>query len=130
MASSAWTNDDGRLPLLALRKKSPVTGWPQVRSANSVTRSQRGRSSGAGRRPSRELPSVASMFSPSTRTNVRRSLMVLSPRDGRQHDDLVAVAELGLEAADEPDVLVVDVDVDEAAQVAVLDQPGLYAGGV
>src|SRR5687768_2042378 len=34
-----------------------------------------------------------------------------SAGDRRQHDDLVAVAELGLEAADEADVLVVDVDV-------------------
>src|SRR6478609_2105339 len=115
--------DDGRVPLLALRKKSPVTGWPQVRSANSVTRSQRGRSSGAGRRPRRELPSVASMFSPSTRTKVRRALTRSPPGDGGEDDDLVAVAELGLEAADEADVLVVDVDVDEPAQVAVLDQP-------
>src|SRR6478752_4888240 len=100
--------DEGRLPLLALRKKRPVTGWPQVRSANSVTRSQRGRSSGAGRRPRSELPSVASMFSPSTRTKVRRSAIRSSGSagaagDGRQHDDLVAVTELCLEAADEAD---------------------------
>ena len=40
-----------------------------------VTRSQRGRSSGVGRRFSRETPMVASMFSPSTRTNVRFSAM-------------------------------------------------------
>ena len=44
--------------------------------------------------------------------------------DGRQHDDLVAVAQLGLETADEPDVLVVDVDVDEPAQVAVRRSAG------
>ena len=77
------------------------------------------------------------MFSPSTRTNVRRPCgsapsahstapgalrgYAAPPGDGGQHDDLVAVGELGLEAADEPHVLVVDVDVDEAAQVAVLD---------
>ena len=65
------------------------------------------------------------MFSPSTRTKVRRpddSIAALTAcgqaaaGDGGQHDDLVAVGELGVEAADEPDVLVVDVDVDEAAQ--------------
>ena len=50
--------------------------------------------------------------------------------DGGEHDDLVAVAERGLEAADEADVLVVDVDVDEAAQVAVLDEATLDAGVV
>src|SRR5512133_3710782 len=50
--------------------------------------------------------------------------------DGRQDDDLVAVAELGVEAADEADVLVVDVDVHEAAQLAVLDEPILEPGVV
>src|SRR6478752_368153 len=132
MASRACTNGAGSWPLEALRKNRPVTGWSHSSSAYVVTRSQRGRSSGRGRRPSRELPSVASMFSPSTRTKVRRSAITASRSgraagDGRQHDDLVAVAERGLEAADEAHVLVVDVDVDEAAQVAVLDQPVLDA---
>src|SRR5881398_1206746 len=40
-----------------------------------------------------------------------------------EHDDRVAVAQRGLEAPGEPDVLVVDVDVDEPPQVAVLDEP-------
>ena len=78
---------------------------------------------------------VASMFSPSTRTNVRRpvgaiALPIPAAGDGGQHDDLVAVAELGVQTAEEADVLVVDVDVDEPAQVAVLDQPVLDAGVV
>src|SRR6476619_5186063 len=54
--------------------------------------------------------------------------------DGWEHDDLVAVADRGVEAAGEADVLVVDVDVDEAAQVALpllgLDEPFLDAGVV
>src|SRR6478752_6605447 len=50
--------------------------------------------------------------------------------DRGQHDDLVAVAEPGLEAAEEPDVLVVDVDVDEPAQVAAVEQPVLEPGVV
>src|SRR6478735_10877917 len=119
MASSACTNACGRCPPVALRKKRPVTGWSRTCSAKAVTRSQRGRSSGVGRRPRRELPSVASMFSPSTRTKVRRALTRSSPGDGGEDDDLVAVAELGLEAADQADVLIVDVDVDEPAQGAV-----------
>src|SRR5687767_8775307 len=53
-----------------------------------------------------------------------------SARDRWEHDDLVAVGELGLEAADEADVLVVDVDVDEATQVAIVDQALLDAGVV
>src|SRR6478609_2039869 len=130
MAISACTNACGMWPPDALRKKRPVAGWPRICSAYAVNRSQRGRSSGAGRRPSRELPSVASMFSPSTRTKVRRSLTRSASSDCREDDDLVAVLELGLEATDEADVLVVDVDVDEAAQVAVLEQAVLDAGVV
>src|SRR5919112_4277964 len=51
-------------------------------------------------------------------------------RDRRQHDDLVTVAQLRVEAADEADVLVVDVHVHEAPQVAALDEPRLDAGMV
>jgi hypothetical protein len=44
----------------------------------------------------------------------------------RQDGDRVAVAELGLERAEEADVLVVDVDVHEAVQAALGgDQPAL-----
>jgi len=50
--------------------------------------------------------------------------------DGGQHDDLVAVGERRLEPAQEAHVLVVDVDVDEAPEVAALDQPVLEAGVV
>src|SRR3954470_19846060 len=70
-AVSACTNAIGIWPD-ALRKKRPRTGWSQTARAYSRTRSHRGRSSGAGRRPSRLPPSVASMFSPSTRRIVSR----------------------------------------------------------
>src|SRR4051812_33073817 len=48
--------------------------------------------------------------------------------DRREHDDLVPVAQLRLQAAEEADVLVVDVDVDEPAQVTVVEEPVLDAG--
>src|SRR5918999_6020949 len=64
-------------------------------------------------------------------TEARRlSKRMSAARDGREYDDLVAVAELGLETPDEPDVLVVDVDVDEAPQVTLLDEALLDAGVV
>src|SRR5690349_8378065 len=47
--------------------------------------------------------------------------------DRREHDDLVAVAQRRLEPTEEPHVLVVDVDVDEAAQVTVVEEPVLEA---
>ena len=47
--------------------------------------------------------------------------------DGGQHDDDVAVADRRAQALEEADVLVVDVDVDEAAQVLALDQAVLDA---
>src|SRR6188472_3427272 len=54
--------------------------------------------------------------------------------DGWQHDDLVAVADRGVQPAGEADVLVVHVDVDEPPQVALpvlgLDEPVLDAGVV
>src|SRR5215217_5691699 len=127
MASRAWTKDIGIWPLVALRKNRPTAGWSHVVSANAVSRSQRGRSSGWGRRWKRAVPRVASMFSPSTSRNVRRS-PISAAGDGGEDDDLVAVGDRGLEAAEEAHVLVVDVDVDEAAEVAVLDQPVLEAG--
>src|SRR3954451_7868352 len=42
---------------------------------------------------------------------------------GGEDDDLVAVAQRRQQPASEPDVLVVDVDVDEAAEVLAVDQP-------
>src|SRR5512132_1361460 len=47
---------------------------------------------------------------------------VLSPGHGREDGDHVAVGQLGVQGAQEPDVLVVDVDVDEAVQGAVAGQ--------
>src|ERR1700729_72489 len=43
--------------------------------------------------------------------------------DRRQHRHRVAVLDRGLEAAEEADVLVVEVDVDEAAQLLAVDEP-------
>src|SRR6478736_2280492 len=63
----------GSVPLVALRKNRPRGCWPQVRCANSSTRSQRGRCSGVGRPLRIEEPRVASMFSPSTSTYVERT---------------------------------------------------------
>src|SRR6185295_5593424 len=47
----------------------------------------------------------------------------LATGDGWEDGDLGAVVDLGLEALLEADVLAADVDVDEAAQVAVLGDP-------
>lgn len=70
IARSACTKLIGSEPLEAFRKKSPFTSWPHCCCANASTRSQRGRWSGAGRAPRIAVPSVASMFSPSTTTYV------------------------------------------------------------
>src|SRR5436190_10991282 len=83
MAMSAWTNGIGS-SLLAARKKSPVTSWSHRSRAKSSSRSHRGRSSGRGRRPRIEAPRVASMFSPSTRTYVRRPSAMTGAYDGRR----------------------------------------------
>src|SRR6266516_3411046 len=49
--------------------------------------------------------------------------------DGGQDGHRVAIVELGVQRAEEPDVLVVDVDVDEAVQGTLVgDQPGAQAG--
>ena len=56
----------------AARKNSPLASWCHWRWANLSSLSQRGRSSGWGRRPRIEVPSVASMFSPSMRRYVVR----------------------------------------------------------
>src|SRR5699024_2574572 len=71
---SAWTKPEGRLSSTA-RKNRPLTGWCHDISAWWRSLFQRGRSSGCGRRPRTETPSVASMFSPSTRRYVVRSVM-------------------------------------------------------
>src|SRR5690606_9357417 len=47
---------------------------------------------------------------------------------GREHGDRVAVGDLGAEPAEEAHVLVVQVDVDEAAQAVVVDEAVLDAG--
>lgn len=47
--------------------------------------------------------------------------------DGRQDRDVVAVGELGVDAVEEADVLVVQVDVDEAAQLTAVHDAGLDA---
>jgi uncharacterized protein YccT (UPF0319 family) len=53
----------------------------------------------------------------------------LASSDGRQDCHAVAVVEHGVQRTGEADVLVVDVDVDEAVQAAVVgDQPALQAG--
>ena len=49
--------------------------------------------------------------------------MASATGDGREDGHLGAVVDLGLEALLEADVLAADVDVDEAAQVAVLGDP-------
>ena len=56
---------------------------------------------------------------------MRRAWLALrsAAGDGRQDRHLVAVGELGVEAVLEADVLAGDVDVDEAAQAAVLGDP-------
>src|SRR5262245_43922348 len=67
IASSACTNGPGSWPDDAFRKNSALHGADHSLAANSLMRSQRGRCSGVGRMPPRiALPSVASMFSPST----------------------------------------------------------------
>src|SRR3954447_23418139 len=50
----------------------------------------------------------------------RLSNRISAAGDGRQHDDHVAVLDAGLQSTGEAHVLVVDVDVDEPAQLARL----------
>src|SRR4051794_32060983 len=50
----------------------------------------------------------------------RLSNRISAAGDGRQHDHHVAVLDAGLEPTGEADVLVVDIHVDEAAQLARL----------
>src|SRR4051812_3189123 len=93
-----------------------------------------------GRPTSGVLPTESRAESKRTRTESVRGLAepgldlpdrAASPRDGWQYNDLVTVAHQRLEPTGEPHVLVVDVDVDEAPQVAVavlgLDEPLLDA---
>src|SRR5690348_12573389 len=71
-------------------------------------------------------PTVSSRLSnltPSLRSGRRtpRHQIAGPTRDGGEDDDLVAVVQRGLERAGEADVLVVDVDVDETAQLGAVE---------
>src|SRR4051812_21019709 len=90
------------------------------------------RTSGAGESVGNPTSGVPPTESRRLSKRIAGSARPGATRDGREHDDLVAVGELGAETAGEPDVLVVDVEVHEAAQVVLavlgLDQPVLDAG--
>src|SRR5680860_1783920 len=92
-------------------------------------------SSLAQRRTSGDGDSVGSPISgvpPTESRRLSKRIRGLAAGYGRQHHDLVAVGELGAQTAREPDVLVVHVQVDEAAQVALpilgFDEAVLDAG--
>src|SRR5204863_8696071 len=51
-----------------------------------------------------------------------------APRDGRDDRQLVAVLDRRGEVVEVADVLVVEVDVDEPAQLPVVEEPGRQAG--
>src|SRR5688500_10412404 len=71
--------------------------------------------------------SPTSGVSPSASSNESYLAMNSAAGDSGQDRDRVAVGHLRLEATGEPDVLVVDVHVDEPVQGAFLDQAGLQA---
>src|SRR5215210_2086675 len=90
------------------------------------------RTSGVGERlgsPTSGVPPTESI------RESKRTLYALEPGDSaagdrRQDHHGVTVGDRGVEATGEPDVLVVDVDVDEAAGLTVLEQALLDAGVV
>ena len=122
-------------PLEALRKNSPVTGWPHSASAYAVTRSQRvappawaGGSAASHRgwrrcSPRRRGRRCGDRTTPSGKVRRPRRQRRAARRPGRR-------PRARLEATDEADVLVVDVDVDEPTQVAALDEALLDPGVV
>src|SRR5690606_2861163 len=81
---------------------------------------------GARRRPA---PARAGPVRPGPELTPVRSGRTSAAGDGRDDRDLRPVLDLGVQAADEADVLVADVDVDEPSQLAALvDHPLLDPG--
>src|SRR5215204_1691911 len=96
---------------LAMRSLTlPVGFWP----SSLAHRRTPGRGDSRGS-PTRGVLPMAS---------ARSSWRTLTSGDRGQDRDHVAVGQLGVEGAEEADVLVVDVDVDEAMQGAVLGEQG------
>ena len=83
-AGSRWPATPGRTASAGRcwprGRRGRVAGWSHRSWAKCSSRSHRGRSSGRGRRPRMEVPRVASMFSPSTRTYVVRGCLFHGPR--------------------------------------------------
>src|ERR1700741_2759444 len=68
------------------------------------------------------LPSALRASGSSLLSALRASGSSLPARDGRQDRHGVAVVDIGVQTAGEPHVLVIDVDVDEPLQLAVIDE--------
>src|SRR5215211_5902669 len=97
---------------LAMRSLTlPVGFWPSSLAHRRTP----------GRGDSRGSPTRGVLPMASARSSWRISL---AARDRGEDRDHVAVGQLGVERAQEADVLVVDVDVDEAVQGAVLGEQG------
>src|SRR3954451_6095284 len=116
------------LPLVGSRIVQPGRSTPSFSACSIIFRAGRSliepvglrSSSFAQRRTSGEGDSVGSPIrgvppTESRRLSKRATARSAGPAgDGGQHDDLVAVGELGAQATGEADVLVVDVEVHEA----------------
>src|SRR5688500_18722520 len=105
------------MPSAARSLSEPVGLW-----SSSFAHS---RTSGDGDNVGR--PTIGVWPTESTRESKRTLLVPAASHCGKYHDG-VAVGDRGLEPAGEADVLVVDVDVDEATHTAILDEPLLDAG--
>src|SRR5829696_950382 len=128
------------LPLVGSRIVAPGCSEPFFSAASTIAMAARSliepvglwssslahsRTSGVGDR----FGSPTSGVPPSESTSEAKRAMDSAAGDGRENRDRVAVLDLGVEGTGEADVLVVDVDVDEAVQLAVLgDETVLQAG--
>src|SRR6476661_1147726 len=84
------------------------------------------RTSGVGDR----FGSPTSGVPPRESTSEANRAMGSAAGDGREDGDRVAVLDLGVERTGEPDVLVVDVDVHEAVQLALVGDEAVLQAGV
>src|SRR6476661_10919008 len=84
------------------------------------------RTSGVGDR----FGSPTSGVPPRESTSEAKRAMGSAAGDGREDGDRVAVLDLGVERTGEPDVLVVDVDVHEAVQLALVGDEAVLQAGV
>src|SRR3954451_21497932 len=129
------------LPLVGSRMVEPACSRPSFSAASIIEIAARSlmepvglwssslahsRTSGVGDRfgrPTRGVP-------PRESTREAKRAMGSAPGDGRQGRHRVAVLDLGVQGTGEADVLVVDVDVDEPVQLALLGDEAVLDPGV